>query len=93
MNNSSHQAKSPTAIGLNAKENSAQWGECTPVKDQTRLGCLRARAAQAGVTLFVYADNDTGPTIFVMSRWSHIRQLESLTAAEAWLDMVLGAKK
>ena len=64
--------------------------EFTPEKK--RLATLRARAAMAGVQLHVYGDEDTGQTVYLVSRWALTRQLESLDAAEAWLTQVTGVK-
>lgn len=59
---------------------------------QKRLTTLRARAAKAGVHLHIFDDEDTGQTVYIVSRWALTRQLESLDAAEKWLDMVMGVK-
>lgn len=71
-----------------AQENA--HAEFTP--DQKRLATLRASAAMAGVQLHVYYDEDTGQTVYLVSRWALTRQLESLDAAEAWLAQVTGVK-
>jgi hypothetical protein len=63
--------------------------EFTP--DQKRLATLRARAALAGVTLY-QSTTDTGQPCYIVSRWALTRQLESLDAAEHWLDQVTGVK-
>lgn len=60
--------------------------------DPQRLARLRARAATANVQFHCFNDEDTGQTIFAVSRWAMVRQLESVEAAEKWLDMVLGVK-
>lgn len=67
-------------------------GIVTPERDQIRLATLRAKSARAGVQLHVYDDEDTQKTVYIVSRWDLTRQLESLDAAEKWLDMVTGAK-
>lgn len=64
--------------------------EFTP--DQKRVATLRARAAEAGVQLHVFDDEDTGKTFYLVSRWNMTRQLESIDAAEAWFDLVTGVK-
>ena len=75
-----------------AAQETTQQAQCTPVRNQKRLASLRARAAMAGVRIHVYPDSDTGATVYVVSRWAQTRQLESLDAAERWLDMVCGVK-
>lgn len=62
----------------------------SPVKQ--RLATLRARAAMANVQFHVFDDEDTGQTIFMVSRWAVTRQLDSLDSAEAWFDLVTGVR-
>jgi len=56
-----------------------------------RLATLRARAALAGVTLYAI-DDDRGKPVFIVSRWELTRQLDSLDAVEAWLNLVTEAQ-
>lgn len=56
-----------------------------------RLATATARAALAGITLRPIED-DGGRRVFIVSRWAFTRQLDSLDAVEAWLDLVCGAK-
>jgi hypothetical protein len=58
--------------------------------DQNRLATLRARAALAGVTLYPTTEN--GKPVYIVSRWYLTRQLDSLDAAEKWLDLVTGVQ-
>ncbi|MDO8262192.1 MAG: hypothetical protein Q7T21_03095 [Gallionella sp.] len=78
----------PAATGQNA-EKSTNTREFTP--DQKRLATLRARAAMAGVVLHAI-EGDCGEMIYIFSRWSMTRQLESIESAERWLDGVTGVK-
>ncbi|MDZ4145691.1 MAG: hypothetical protein U1D29_14345 [Burkholderiales bacterium] len=64
--------------------------EFTPEKK--RLATLRARAAMAGVQLHVYDDEDTGQTVYLVSRWALTRDLASLDAVETWLTQVTGVR-
>lgn len=57
-----------------------------------RKARLRERAAKAGVHVHIYDDEDTGRTVFVVSRRALTRQLESIDAAEKWFDLVLGVE-
>ena len=65
-----------------------QHSNYTPAKQ--RLARLRARAAMAGVTLCVYPDEDSGETVYIVSRWNQIKQLSGIVEAEAWLTKVTG---
>lgn len=60
-------------------------------EDRKTLATLRARAALAGVTLYAI-ENDHGKTVYIVSKWALTRQLDSLDAAENWLDLVTGVK-
>lgn len=57
-----------------------------------RFATLRARAALSGVTLYAI-EGDFGKTIYVVSRWALTKQLDSMDAAEAWLDQVTGGRE
>lgn len=57
-----------------------------------RLATLSARAALAGITLYKTTVDQDRPC-YVVSRWALVRQLDSLDAAEQWLDQVMGVKK
>lgn len=59
--------------------------------DQKRLATLSARAALAGVVLYII-EGDFGKTVYIVSRWNLTRQLDSLDAVQAWLDQVTGAR-
>ena len=50
---------------------------------------LQARAALAGVVLH-RASDDHGRAVYIVSRWSLTRQLDSLADAADWLDRVTG---
>jgi hypothetical protein len=60
-------------------------------KQEKLLATLRARAALAGVTLYAI-DDDRGKPVFIVSRWELTRQLDSLDAVEAWLNLVTEAQ-
>ena len=87
---------------MSATNENAMWGHGTSdttlnkhrqfTPDQQRLATLRARAAMANVQFHCFDDECTGATIYVVSRWAMTRQLESLDAAEKWLDLVTGVK-
>lgn len=49
------------------------------------------KAALAGITAHATED-DHGEPVVIVSRWAMTRQLESLEAADKWLDMVTGVK-
>jgi hypothetical protein len=51
---------------------------------------LRARAAQAGVSLYRCDDDGRGIEVFVIARWNLSRELRSLGEVEAWLDRLEG---
>lgn len=82
-----HKSECPAATGQNA-EKSTNTREFTP--DQKRIASLRARAALAGVVMHGI-EGDFGDIIFIFSRWAMTRQLDSIEAAERWLDGVTGA--
>jgi hypothetical protein len=50
---------------------------------------LRAKCALAGVALVESSDDRDRP-VFVVSRWSLTKQLDSLEAVEEWLARVTG---
>ena len=57
---------------------------------QARIANLRTRAALAKTVLHVIESD--GATIFIFSRWGMCRQVETIDAAERWLDGVTGAR-
>lgn len=78
-----HKSESPAATGLNANQ-TTNVREFTPVPAR-----MAARAAKAGAQIHAFDDQD-GKTVYIVSRWGMSRQLDSIEAAESWLDMVLG---
>jgi hypothetical protein len=70
-------------------EKYATTRNCEHIK---RISTLRARAALHGVVVNVIED-DRGGALYIFSRWALCRQLDSIDAAERWLDAVVGAKK
>lgn len=59
------------------------------ITDKKRLANLRARAALVGVVLHAL-ESDYGEMVYIFSRWAMTRQLDSIEAAERWLDGVTG---
>ncbi len=59
-----------------------------PACDTKRLANLKARAALAGVTLHTAIEN--GVMIYIVSRWYLTKVLDTIGAAESWLDQVTG---
>lgn len=59
---------------------------------EKRLANARARAALNGATLHRIED-DRGDPVFVVTRWAHTRQLQSIEAVEAWLDRLEGGRR
>lgn len=57
-----------------------------------RISTLRAKAALHGVVVNVI-EADSGETLYIFNRWALCRQLDSIDAAERWLDAVLGVNK
>ena len=59
--------------------------------DAKRLASLRARAAIAGIVLHAI-ENDHGKTVYIFTKWATTREIDSLSVAEMWLDMVTGVR-
>ena len=57
-----------------------------------RITILRAKAALHGVVVNVIED-DSGGGFYIFNRLALCRQLDSIDAAERWLDAILGANK
>lgn len=58
---------------------------------EARIANLRTRAALAKVVLGTVQSYD-GNTLFIFSRWGMCRQVESIEAAERWLDGITGVR-
>lgn len=55
-----------------------------------RFARLQAALGQAGFDLAAISVN--GAAVFVATRWGRSKDFDSLAAAEAWADKVLGVK-
>lgn len=84
-----HKSEWPAGTGQSAKQ-TTQHRDSRP--DQQRIANIRARAGMANVQFHVFDDECTGQTVFMVSRWAMTRQLESLDAAEKWLNLVCGVR-
>ena len=75
---------------LNAADASA-GGDASPSRlDPKKLATLTAEFALKGVTLHVIED-DRGAPLFVASRWSLTRQMNSVAEVEDFLRRIGGA--
>lgn len=87
------QAKEKAAWVLDTPETAQQYTHANFTPDQTNLTRLRAKASEVGVQIYAFDDEDTGKTVFVVSRWNLTRQLDSLNSIEKWLDRVAGVSQ
>ena len=69
-----------------------KYGAAPESEHTKRVSTLRARAALAGVVIHVI-EGDSGETLYIFSRWELCRQLDSIEAAERWLDAMTGCNK